>query len=216
METIVTTKEVKQKLTHSMESTLVDCNFKLKKSNGFIIRKSKGKTENVFFRILNYWPLCQEIDYAGFSIRFDAVEEIVNPFLAKYDFFNIECTKTTATIGDSIYYNTRIDKIEDVDKFIHLHLNNIKQKVLDYFSQYDSINNANRLKKNQILTDNSGLSYSEHNLMQSLTLMKLCNDSDFGELTQKYKDLYSNWGGYEEKGINAINDLIEYIYCKMQ
>ncbi|MDR1198919.1 MAG: hypothetical protein LBK94_07930 [Prevotellaceae bacterium] len=217
MDKIITKKEVKQKLVNQLESILITDNFKLNKSTGFINRKSQGKLESVFFRVLNYWPLCQEIEYVGFSIRFDTVEKIVNTFLSKYNFFNIECTKNTSTIGNSIFFNARIDNIENVDNFIHLHMNDIKQKVFDYFTKYNTIKDANQYKKNQILNDTSslkGLNYHVDNFMQSLTLMKLCNDPDFEDLSQKYKELYTSWGGCEEVGIKAINDLIEYLSRK--
>jgi hypothetical protein len=145
----ITKKEVQRKLNNALTDLLIEDNFKLKKSNGFINRKSKNKLESIFFRVINYWPLCQEIDYVGFSIRFDAVEEIVNPFLSKYNFFNIEFTKGTSTIGNSIFYNTRIDTLSAVDKFIDIHINNIKTEVLDYFSKYKTMDDVNLLKKNK-------------------------------------------------------------------
>jgi hypothetical protein len=147
-----------------------------------------------------------------FDIRFDRVEEIVNAFLAKYNFFNIDGTKTTSTVSDLMYYETRIDNDEDINHFIQLHMCNIKMKVMDYFTKYNTMNNANNHLKNQILTDESGLYHIERCLMQSLTLMKLCNDIDFEWLSQKYKEIYVSWGGYEEKGLEAINDLIECLY----
>jgi hypothetical protein len=214
MDKIITKKEVKQKLISQLENILINDNFKFKKSTGIINRKSQGKLESVFFRVLNYWPLCQEIEYVGFSIRFDVVEEIVNAFLSQYNFFNIEFTKNTSTIGYSIFFNARIDNNTDVDNFIRLHINDIKVKVLDYFTKYNTINDANQYKKNQILNDTSslkGLNYHVDNFMQSLTLMKLCNDPAFEELSQKYKEIYTSWVGCEERGIKAINDLIEYL-----
>jgi hypothetical protein len=206
-----TKKEVQTKLNETLSNLLFNDSFKLKKSSGVICRRTQGKVESIYFRIINYWPLCQEIGCVMFDVRFDKVEDIVNPFLAKYNFFNIEGTKTTSTIGNLIDYNTRIDKIEDVDKFIYLHIKDIKEKILDYFFKYNKISAANQLYKSQILTDNSGLYYVERPVMQSLTLMRLCNDSDFEELSQKYKEIYTSWGGYKERGLNAINDLIGYL-----
>jgi hypothetical protein len=207
----ITAKNVREKLVATLESMLLEDNFKLKRSNSFIVRKSKNKTESVFFKILNYWPLCAEIEHVLFDIRFDKVEEIVNPFLAKYNFSNIEGTKTTSTIGNLISYNTKVVNFEDVDNFIALNMNNIKAKVLAYFIKYSTMNEANVLMKEQILNDDSGLYYVERNIMQSLTLMKLCNDSDFEYLSQTYIKLYSSWGGFSERGLMTINDLIEYL-----
>jgi len=207
----ITAKNVREKLVAILESMLLEDNFKLKKSNSFIVRKSKNKTETIFFKVLNFWPLCTEIEHVIFDIRFDKIEEIVNPFLAKYNFFNIEGTKTTPTIGNFISYNTKIVNFEDVDNFIDLNMNDIKAKTLDYFVKYNTMDEANILMKEQILNDNSGLYYVERNLMQSLTLMKLCNDSDFEYLPQTYIKLYSSWGGFKERGLIAINDLIEYL-----
>jgi hypothetical protein len=211
MEKIITKKEVEQKLNETLNSLLLSDGFKLRKSDGFIIRKSQAMIESIFFRVLNYWPLCQEIDYIGFSIRFDRVEEIVNPFLSKYNFLNIAGTKKTSTIGDSIFFNIRIDKDEDINEFIYLYMNDIKEKILSYFKKNGNINDVNQYKKDRILTDNNGLNYIEHNLLQSITLMKLCNDPDFENLSQRYKELYASWGGQKETGFQAMDDLINYL-----
>ncbi len=211
MDKIITKKEVEHRLNECFTDLLAQENFKLRKSNSLIIRKSQSKVESIFFRVLNYWPLCQEIKCVIFDIRFDKVEEVVNPFLAKYNFFNMEGAKMTSTIGDFISYNMKIDKYEDVDNFINVNKDTIKTKILDYFVRYNTMEDANILMKEQILNNDSGLYYIERTLMQSLTLMKLCNDSDFQDLSQTYMKLYSSWGGFKEKGLMAINDLIEYL-----
>jgi hypothetical protein len=143
----ITKKEVQSKLNNALTDLLLEDKFKLKKSNGFIIRKSPNKEESICFGIINYWPLCQKIDYVGFHIRFDNVEKIVIPFLFKYDFFNVKGLKAAITVGDSIFFNEEVNKDSDIDKFIHLHINNIKIKIFDYFTKYNTINQANMLKK---------------------------------------------------------------------
>ena len=47
--------------------------------------------------------------------------------------------------------------------------------------------------------------------MQSLTLMKLCNDPDFDVLCDKYKELYVPFVGQEITGRKALDNLIEYL-----
>jgi hypothetical protein len=41
--------------------------------------------------------------------------------------------------------------------------------------------------------------------------MKLCGDSDFEKLSKEYIKIYCSWGGHNEKGLMAIEDLIAYL-----
>jgi hypothetical protein len=207
----ITKKAVETKLINSLLELLKDDGFVLRKNDGFLIRKSKSKVESVYFRIVNYWPLCQRIDYMGFSVRFDKIEEIVNPFLAKYGFFNIAGSKKTATILSSIWYE--IDNIiteKDVDNFIALHMNNIKTKVLDYFNMHSNIYDVNNIQKKKIIND-KGIDYDGGNLLKSLTLMKLCGDIDFDTMKIKYRQLLNpSWERYQEM-CAMYDDLVEYL-----
>jgi hypothetical protein len=84
----------------------------------------------------------------------------------------------------------------------------IQDKGLAFFEKHRNLEVVNAIKKEQILN-------KEHtvigNVMQSLTLMKLCNDPDFDVLCEKYKELYVPFVGEEETGTKAINDLIAYL-----
>jgi hypothetical protein len=207
----ITKKAVETKLVNSLLELLQSEKFVLRKSDGFLIRKSKEKVESIYFRIVNYWPLCQRIDYAGFSVRFDKIEEIVNPFLSKHGFFNIEGTKKTATVCSSIWYE--IDNIiteKDVDNFIASYMNNIKTKVLDYFNTHSNIYDVNNSQKKNIINDN-GVDYDGGNLLKSLTLIKLCGDRDFDDMKIKYRQLLNpSWERYQEM-CAMYDDLVEHL-----
>ncbi|MDR2127060.1 MAG: hypothetical protein LBP63_09560 [Prevotellaceae bacterium] len=204
-------KEVETILITSLLNLVLEDGFIHRKKDNTIIRNSKTGFESFWFDVLNYWPYCEKIESVVYSIRFNQIEDIVNPILYKNGLHKVEYPKTSITICQNISFCKEIYKHEELDIFIKLYINQIKENGMSFYEKFNNINKVNIYKKGKILTDNSGLYYIESNLMQSLTLMKLCNDSDFEELVQKYKTLYSNWGGYKEKGMSAINDLIEYL-----
>ena len=80
-----------------------------------------------------------------------------------------------------------------------------------YFETYRNIETVNILKKKEILKENIKTNFLIKNLMQSLTLLKLCNDPDFEKLSEMYKGLYIPWVGQEQSGPKALDELIDYL-----
>ncbi|MDR2127061.1 MAG: hypothetical protein LBP63_09565 [Prevotellaceae bacterium] len=211
MEKIITKKEVQQKINEALSSLLLNDGFKLRKKDGFIVRKNPNKTESIYFHILNYWPLCQEVESVMFHIRFDEVENIINPILSKHGLFNMEFAKTSSTIRTWIDFNVKIDKYEDIDKFISLYMIDIKEKLLTYFEQNEDMCNINISEKSIILKQKSDLSNHIDTIMRSLILAKLCSDTDLEELCIKYKKLIKPFYGQEQQNFAAYDDLVRYL-----
>ena len=151
------------------------------------------------------------------GIRVDAVEEIVNRFLAS-TFASPEFMRFTETIGtsymvlsDSKENYIQIESETELGNAIEEMINLIKNKGEIFFKKHKDLGVVNSFKKDQILSDDMGNTHVIHNLMQSLTLTKLCNDPDFDKLKEKYKELYVPFVGEEVTGRKALNDLIEYL-----
>jgi hypothetical protein len=194
---------------------LKDQGFEYKKSNERILKKITGGFYGITLHIVDYRPIFQIEIYLG--IRIDAVEEIVNRFL-EYTFASPEFMKFTETIGTtykvlngSLENHIEIKSETELENGIDILIKTILSKGFEFFAQKSNQETLNSLKKEQILKDNMGSFSVDRNLMQSLTLMKLCNDPDFDKLKDKYKELYVPFAGEEISGRKALNDLIEYL-----
>jgi hypothetical protein len=228
METIVisiTKKEVQRKLTESLLDLVENEGFRLRKKDNMIIRKTPTGFESFCFLLVNYWPLCQEIEAVGFSIRFNAVEEITVPIEAKNGIrASMEFAKTSTTIHGGHEFNTTVVNKNDVDDFIFTNMNKIREDGLSFFSKYNDILNTNAYYKNRILNDKNDVhvEWDWHPISNSLTLMKLCGDKDFDEMKIKYKQLLEiryrqiadlthkkHWA--EESTFAAYDNLVEYL-----
>lgn len=204
-------KEVKAKIA----SIFQENGFKYVKAQDNIIRKQDYGFDSIEFRIIDYNPIFQ-IEFS-IAIRLDAIENIVNMFLGE-DIINSQYKHLTATVASSYDIMTgseenyiEVHNEDELEVAIQELAGLIKDKGLEFFKSYSQLSTANILKKTQILEDKSGLSYILRNLMQSLTLLKLCNDPDFDKLCDNYQKLYVPWVGQEESGRKAMDDLIEYL-----
>jgi len=201
--------------TKEVTDSLNEQGFQYKKSHGRVIKLLDDGFHVIIINVIDYRPIFQIEIYLG--VRLDAVEEIVNRFL-QWTFASSKFMKYTETISTSYkalsgakenYLEVESEsQLQDGINEITLL---IKEKGLAFFEKYKNLNNVNLYKKESILNDTSGISHILTNLMQSLTLMKLCNNPDFDELSERYKKLYVPWAGHEEAGRKALNDLIEYL-----
>jgi len=221
----ITKKAVETKLTTSLLELLSNEGFALKKKDKTIVRKTKTGFEDFYFRVLNYWPYCTEIETIGFSIRFNAVEEIIAPIEVKNGIrASMEFAKTSTTVGDWREFNIKIFNGTELDNFIDVHINKIKEDGLSFFSKYGDIYNTNVYYKNRVLNDKDDLhvEWDWHPIANSLTLMKLCDDKDFDEIKIKYRqmletryrqieDLTHEKQWQEERAFAAYDDLVEYL-----
>lgn len=205
------TNEVRSKLSENLKNN----GFKYIKSKERIMREHEAGFDVIYSRIIDYNPVFQ-IEFS-IAIRLDAVENIVNMFLGE-EIINPQYKHLTSTIASSYDIMTNseenymeVNNEEELEKAIQNLIKLIKDKGLCFFETYRDLNAANILKRTQILEDTSGLSYILENLMQSLTLLKLCNDPDFDKLCDKYRKLYVPWVGQEKAGRKAMDDLIEYL-----
>lgn len=206
------TNEVRTKLTDSFKNE----GFEYIKSKERIMRKHTMGFDVIYARVVDYNPIFQ-IE-SSIAIRLNAVEEIVNLFLDER-FMNPEYKSLTTTLGtssymplvDDYYRYIEIKSEEELNSAINELTTLIKGKGLDFFKENRSIETTSLLKKSQILNDNTGGAYVLTNLMQSLTLLKLCKDPDFEEMCIKYPKFLVPWAGQEESGRKAMNDLIEYL-----
>lgn len=204
--------EIRTKLTEAIKTE----GFEYFKSKERIMRKHNTGFDVIYISIIDYNPIFQ-IE-SSVAIRLNAVEEIVNIFLDER-FMNPEFKHLTTTIStssymplvDDYYRYIEIKTKEDLNRAINEMINLIKDKGLLFFQNYRNFESTNNLKKSEILTKDNYGAYVLRNLMQSLTLMRLCNDPDFEKLSMKYKELYIPFSGEEETGRKAMDDLIEYL-----
>lgn len=211
----MTKRYVFNEIVTQVSENLKNEGFEYQKSNGRILRVYPEGFDVIIFKIVDYWPVFEIETFLG--IRINKVEDIVNLFL-KYSFASPKYMKYTETIGTSYMVLSgakenciKFETEEDFNKAIKELIILIKNKGLDYFKKHRHVETANTLKKTQILSEDNGINYVIGNLMQSLTLMKLCNDPDFEKLRVKYKELYVPFVGEEESGRKAMDDLIEYL-----
>ena len=189
--------------------------FQYKKSHGRIMKLLDDGFFGIIINIIDYRPVFQIEMYLG--VRLDTVEEIVNRFL-EWTFASPKFMKYTETISTSYKALSganenyiEIGSEHQLQKGINELTLLIKEKGLVFFEKNRNLNNVNLHKKQSILNDTSGIAHILTNLMQSLTLMKLCNDPDFDELSERYKKLLVPWAGQEESGRKALDDLIEFL-----
>lgn len=184
--------------------------FKFVKSNGRILNKYASGFDVIILKVLDYTFDFQIETFLG--LRINKVEEVVNKFMPNR---NPKFMKFTETIGASYMVlsgakenHIEIETEKELDNAINELTELIENKGLAFFERHRNLEVVNAIKKEQILK-------SKHNvitnIMQSLTLMKLCNDPDFDELCGKYKEIYVPFVGEEETGIKSINDLIAYL-----
>jgi hypothetical protein len=207
-------KQVTNLVGQGISEGLKEDGFKFIKSKERILREHEVGFDVIYARIIDYNPVFQ-IEFS-IAIRLNAVEEIVNKFLSD-EIRNPATNSLTTTIVSSydMLTNSKENYIEiknekELDAAIQSLLVLIKAKGLAFFNKYKNFQVANKYRKDRILNDESQLSHILISLMQSLTLMKLCNDPDFDELSEKYKQLYVPWAGQEESGRKALDDLIHY------
>lgn len=208
-------KYVTNKIRTQIAGNLKNEGFKYIKAKERIIRKHEFGFDVIYTRVIDYEPIFQ-IEYS-IAIRLNAVEDIVNKFFGE-ELFNPKNKPLTTTVASSydLMSETKQNHIEistedELEISIQELIELTRNKGYSFFQEYRNLTTTNELKKNQILNDETGLSNVLRNLMQSLTLMKLCNDPDFDELCEKYKELYVPWVGQEITGRKAMNDLIEYL-----
>ena len=208
-------KYVKNRIRTQIAGILKNEGFKYIKSNERIIRKHEYGFDVIYTRVIDYEPIFQ-IEYS-IAIRLNAVEDVVNKFFGE-ELFNPKNKPLTTTIASSydLMSGTNLSYIEictedELEDAIQDLAELTKSKGYAFFQKYKNYAVTNELKKNQILNDETGLSNILRNLMQSLTLMKLCEDTDFDKLCEKYKELYVPFVGQEITGRKALNNLIEYL-----
>lgn len=209
---MMTKKHVFTEIAKRIEERFKLDGFKFIKSNGRILNKYSSGFDVIILKVLDYAPAFQL--QMSLRVRIDSVENIVNKF-QEYSFASPKFMKFTETIGTSYMVlsgakenHIEIESEEELDNAINELVKLIQDKGFAFFEKHRNIEMVNAIKKEQILKD-------EHtvitNLMQSLTLMKLCNDSDFDEFCNKYKELYVPFAGEEETGRIALDDLINYL-----
>lgn len=210
---MITKKHIFNEIALGIEENLRDVGFKYRKSDGRILRRYSGGFDVILLTVLDYGILFQTEMF--FAIRFDKVEDTINKFIPNRNPAYMKYTETLGTsymvLSGSKENHIEIKTQEELNKTINDLIILIKTKGLEYFEKYRNIEVVNALKKKQILTENNSINYVISNLMQSLTLLKLCNDPDFDKLCIKYKELYIPFAGDEESGRKAMDDLIEYL-----
>lgn len=205
------TNEIRLKLTENLNEE----GFKYIKSKERIMREHEEGFDVIYSRVIDYNPIFQ-IEFS-IAIRLNAVEEIVNKFFGE-SLFNSQNKSLTTTVASSydfltgeeenyIEISSELELYSTIQKLIKI----TKGEGFNFFQKYRNLEFTNALKKHQILNDDTGLSNILRNFMQSLTLLKLCNDPDFDKLCDNYRELYVPWVGQEESGRKAMDDLIEYL-----
>jgi hypothetical protein len=209
-------RDVYNQVVTDLSLNLESDGFKFIKSKERIIRYHDLGFDVIIFHIVDYNPVF-EIDFS-LRTRIDEVENIINLFMK--DCMNpkfMPLTETTAisykklsgSIEDFISVTNEIELELASKKIISL----VKDRGISFYEQNKDVQKLNQITKRQILHEHQGLSlfHNRRTLMQSITLMKLCNDPDFDKLKDKYKELYVPFIGEEVTGRKAIDDLIEYL-----
>ncbi len=216
---IMTKRYVYNQITSNLSLTLKINGFKFIKSKERIIRPHTVGFDVIIFHIVDYNPIF-EINFF-LRTRINEVEDIINQFMI--DCMNPDFMPFTETVN--ISFKKLSNSNEDFISVINTSELDIAIKKIEYlikttgitfFEQNTDIQKVNQIKKRQILYEHQGLSlfHNRRTLMQSLTLMKLCNDPDFDKLKDKYKELYVPFVGEEVNGRKALEDLIRYLETK--
>ncbi len=211
-------KQVSNLVKQGISEALKENGFQFIKSKERILRNHEAGFDVIYARIIDYNPVFQ-IEFS-IAIRLEKVENIINKFLGE-DIVNSNYKSLTTTIASSYDMITdsnenyiEIKNEQELNEALQKLISIVKQKGLIFFNKYRNLNTTNQLKKERILNGKSGSSNNLENLMQSLTLMKLCNDPDFDKLKDKYKELYVPFVGEEITGRKALDDLIHYLETK--
>jgi len=189
--------------------------FEYIKSKQVIIRKHNMGFDGIYTRVIDYNPIFK-IE-PSIDIRINKVEEIVNQFLDERFtnpiFNHLSTTEGTsyAVLSGAKENCIEINNEEALNRAITELTVVIREKGLKFFEENRNIEKVNSFKKNRILDDKMGASRLLTNLMQSLTLMKLCKDSDFEKLSMKYREILIPWGGEEDASYEVLDNLISYL-----
>ncbi len=211
---MMTKKYIREQLGLKLSENLKIDDFRFVKSKNHIIRKLEDGFNLIEYRIIDYNPIF--FIELSLAIRLNIVEEIINRFLGK-EIMNPQSKTHTLTLGIGFNFlmgdsnDVKVENEDELRDIINKYNVGIKTKGLSYFTNYSNLLNANKFKKENILSDTSGVSYLLRNLMQSLTLMKLCNDPDFELLYPKYLEYYVPISGQEVVGRKAIVELYDYL-----
>lgn len=211
---MMTKKYIREQIGLKLSEELESYGFRFVKSKNHIIKKIKSGFDLIEYRIIDYAPIFP-IELA-LAIRLNIVEEIVNRFLGE-EIMNPQGKNSTLTLGISFnflmdnYNDIKVGNEEELNNVICEYIIGIKARGLHYFDEYNNLFNANKLKKESILNDTTGMSYMLRNLMQSLVLMKLCDDPDLELLYPKYLEYYVPILGQEVAGHKAIMELCKYL-----
>lgn len=211
---MMTKKYIREKLGLELSENLKMDDFRFIKSKNHIIKQIENGFNLIEYRIIDYAPVF--FIELSLAIRLNIVEEIVNRFLGE-EIMNPQNKIHTLTLGIAFNFlmgdsnDVKVENEKELREVINKYIAGIKTKGLSYFNDYSNILNTNRLKKEDILSNTTGTSCLLRNLMQSLTLMKLCNDSDFELLYPKYLEYYIPISGQEVFGRKAIVELFNYL-----
>ncbi|WP_273134086.1 hypothetical protein [Culturomica massiliensis] len=211
---MMTKKYVLEQIGLKLSEELKPYGFRFIKSKNHIIKQIKSGFDLIEYRIIDYTPIF--LIELALAIRLNTVEDIVNRFLGE-EIMNPQGKPSTLTSGISFHFlmdnysDIKVGNEEELNDVISEYIIGIKARGLQYFDEYNNLFNANKLKKESILNDTTGMSYMLRNLMQSLVLMKLCNDPDLEVLYPKYLEYYVPISGQEITGRKAIVDLFEYL-----
>ncbi len=206
----MTKKYVFTETAKRIEESFKSEGFKFVKSNGRILNRYSSGFDVIILKVLDYAPVFQIEIFLG--IRINKVEDIVNMFIPNRNPQFIKFTETICTSYKELsgarenYIEIKSEK--ELNNAIIELIKLIREKGLTFFKKHRNIETVNIIKKEQILKEKHTVI---SNIMQSLTLMKLCDDPDFDKLSKKYKELYIPFVGHEEIGPKAINDLIIYL-----
>lgn len=212
----LTKKYVYNKIIETISDNLKVFGFQFVKSKDRIIRKHEDGFDAIIVKVVDYNPVFQIELY--FRSRIDCVENIINKYQANISNNAFLLLSETCSANYQELSGAKMDFIEvknenELDKAIHEIKSLIEAKVMSFYDQNRDIHKLNNIKKKQILENHQDISlyHNRRSLMQSLILMRLCNDPDFNSLKDKYKKLYVPFVGEEEVGKKAINDLIIYL-----
>ena len=241
MEEIITKKTVIETVGKELETKLNSYGFKFVKSKQHLIRKYKGGFDRILLYTITGFPYSHQELGVQFMVRIDKVESIIEKFyngrfrnmefakLFNTDFINYECLKKEK---DKSFYSASSLKCElcktsetDLDKELFvLHNKEDIQKVssflkdfielrgLRFFEQSKDIEYLNEKVKSSITKNVYGVDLKT--IMNSLVLMKLCNDSDFDTLLPKYIEQMHPDNGFERDSYDSLNEIIQYLETK--
>ena len=210
----ITTREAKEFLLNNLELDLKKFGFKKNIKQSHLKRRHSLGFDIIGIGLLNYWPLNISINTIGITTRINKVENIVNPFIPK-EYFNHEYSSTTVTILDQLKEDIQNIELVFYDDLPPAYLavkDLIETKGLIILERNSDLQKLNKELKDRILLgQEKGWVHSISCLMQSLTLMYLCNDALFDEFSERYKAFKLPQDNREAIGKKALTDLIVYL-----